>query len=276
MQAAVSQLTELLENQSRLKKRLEREQTDVDELDGMTLTNLFATVFNTKDERLRKEKEELVAAKLNYDEVCEAVADGQREVDRLNALMEESNDAEDQYKRLLDEKASILEASESASFQKLSELTGRIADLAAGRDDLMHGIYCFEKAQKLMARRQSLQAAADRFRKQEITQEITHDLLNLLDSNFDSYNGGDDAAKAQNAAQSFGAKASLVFADGQLAIETFNEGPSSASEKVPVPRDINASVKIGQVLVQYRHRLDKIIADHKSAINERCEVLDSA
>lgn len=48
---------------------LSEEKKDVDKLEQLSVANLFATILGTKDDKLKKERQEYLAAKLKYDAV---------------------------------------------------------------------------------------------------------------------------------------------------------------------------------------------------------------
>ena len=56
----------------------------MDKLEGLSLTGLFYSVLGTKRERLDKEREEYLAAKLKYDESQEAAKDLQAEANQAS------------------------------------------------------------------------------------------------------------------------------------------------------------------------------------------------
>ena len=141
-----------LEKQKTLKAKLDDEQEDVDRLEGLTLTNLFATVFSTRNERLQKENEELLAVKLKHDEAEEAVRDGQQEVDRLLAEIAESDGADETYGNLLEEKAGILQSADNETAARLFRLTECLADLKADEKELREAINAGETARLAISR----------------------------------------------------------------------------------------------------------------------------
>jgi hypothetical protein len=56
------------ETLSLLRVQFESEQEDVEKLERISLTNLFATLFGTKDEKLLKERQEMIAAQHKLEE----------------------------------------------------------------------------------------------------------------------------------------------------------------------------------------------------------------
>lgn len=56
-------------------KHLEKEQKDVDRLNGMTLSAFFYHLFGIKEKRLEKEELELMESKAEYDTACQMLED---------------------------------------------------------------------------------------------------------------------------------------------------------------------------------------------------------
>ena len=79
---------------STLKETLAKEKADVDKLEGLSLTGLFYSVLGTKDDRLEKERQEFLAAKLKYEDAVESLDDAQQEVQRLQNELSPLSDAD--------------------------------------------------------------------------------------------------------------------------------------------------------------------------------------
>ena len=158
---AQESLAQSLDRQRLLRRKLDEEQNDVDRLEGLTVTNLFATICSTKNERLQKEKEELLEAVLKHDEATEAVQAGQQEVDRLIEQLKESVEAESRYEKLLETKAQAIADASGPEAERLLMLTEQIADLKSDENELLEAINAGEMA-KVSLRRvaQSLDSAA--------------------------------------------------------------------------------------------------------------------
>lgn len=113
-----------LEEQRRdgLARQLRIEEEDVERLEGMSLAAFIATLRGIKDERLKAEREEYVAAKLRYDESAAAVealrtqvADAGRELDGLRG-------ADTRYEAALAAREQQLLASDCVDRQRLAAL----------------------------------------------------------------------------------------------------------------------------------------------------------
>ncbi|TKG97224.1 hypothetical protein EYV94_01995 [Puteibacter caeruleilacunae] len=90
------------------KRILEKERQEYKDIHGLSLTSLFYTIIGSKAEKLEKEKQEYLLAKLNYDklqEEIELIDDRKNEISRE---IEELGNVEDVYQQLLNEKQEYL------------------------------------------------------------------------------------------------------------------------------------------------------------------------
>ena len=129
-----------------LKKRLEKEQADVSKLEGLSLAGLFYTVLGTKEERLERERQEFLAAKLRFDGCSQSLAGIQDEMRRLQTELSPLGDAEETYRQLLGEKEALIAAGESPASQRLLEFTEEIANREAQVRELTEAIRAGEAA----------------------------------------------------------------------------------------------------------------------------------
>jgi hypothetical protein len=139
----------LLDEQAKLshyKRKLGDEQADVDKLTEFSLTGLFYSVLGTKEERLERERQELLAAKLKYDETVEAVDHAANEVERLEVELSRYHSTEADFERLLDEKERLLRHAGDGRTSTLLALTEQAADLAAELTELEEALQAGDAA----------------------------------------------------------------------------------------------------------------------------------
>lgn len=91
-----------------LKKQLDKEALDVKKLEGLTLTALFHSVLRNKDEQLDKEKQELLLAKLKYDECYNSVTSLKETISKYEASLNELSDSQKEYEALIEEKKKLI------------------------------------------------------------------------------------------------------------------------------------------------------------------------
>jgi len=135
-----------------LEKTLKKEKRDVEKLEGLSLTGLFASLLGTKAERMDKERQEYLAAELKYETALDTVKALEKEINSLEEQLLPVAKAGDKYEAILREKEEMLKAqggSIAETLLALAEEEGRL--IAQGRE--------LQEAQE--AARESLKALDD-------------------------------------------------------------------------------------------------------------------
>ncbi|RDW20902.1 hypothetical protein [Oceanobacillus chungangensis] len=114
---------------SALEKQLTAEMKDVKKLERVGFTNLFQTFFGSKEEKLTKEKQEVIAVQLQLKEAENTKAEIFHSVTELERKIENLAHIEMEYERLLVRKEEFIKNSNSASANKLFELTELAGDI---------------------------------------------------------------------------------------------------------------------------------------------------
>lgn len=122
LREAQSMLKHAAERKSRYLECLQEEQEDVETLEKMTLTSMFYWMIGRKEEKLDKERQELVAAKLKYDGARKAAAASERSRDQYLALIDELGAIESEYETLLEEKRRVVYGRGDEAAAALSKL----------------------------------------------------------------------------------------------------------------------------------------------------------
>ncbi len=110
---------------SDLKEQLDREKVDVEKLEGLSLTALMSTVAGTKDEKLQKEKQDVITAKLKYDEAVEAVIKLEQEEEICLSKLKELGDPSAAFEQLMKDKEELIMNRHSELSQKLFDAFDR-------------------------------------------------------------------------------------------------------------------------------------------------------
>ncbi|TWT76484.1 hypothetical protein CA13_69780 [Planctomycetes bacterium CA13] len=160
LRSAQNSLTESRRKREQLKEILAKEQADVDALEGLSVTGLFHAMLGSKEQRLEKERQDFIAAKLKYDQVADTVDDLSDDVQRLQEARSHLGDADSRYRRVLAEKADHLSANESNIARELVELTQQIADLTADQKELDEATVAGQSALKSVEKIQVTLASA--------------------------------------------------------------------------------------------------------------------
>lgn len=99
---------------------LEKENRDVEKLEGLSLTGIFYTVLGNKDEQYEKEKKEYLAAKLKYDNSLKTVNILKKEKSDLEKQLMQFENIDKEYDSLILEKEKMLKSNHSAGAEKLN------------------------------------------------------------------------------------------------------------------------------------------------------------
>lgn len=116
----LNQRMELNRRKDELNKALKKEELDVEKLEGMSFANIFHSIIGDKSEKLEKEKQEALAAKLKYDSICSEIQALDNDIERRNRRLYELKDVEEDYEKLIKEKQYRLEAFNSEIKETLS------------------------------------------------------------------------------------------------------------------------------------------------------------
>jgi DNA repair exonuclease SbcCD ATPase subunit len=150
MESTLRQAQRLLEQEesacAAFKASLENERDDVQKLEGLSFTGLFYTVLGTKAEKIDKERQEFLAAKLKYEEATDALDDTRREVRRLKDKLAPFEGVEADYQRLIKEKHALITGTGGRRAEKLLAFSEQLADLTSDCKELREAIKAGESA----------------------------------------------------------------------------------------------------------------------------------
>ncbi|MBE4906538.1 hypothetical protein IMZ08_00520 [Bacillus luteolus] len=108
---------------SQLHRQLESEKKDVTRLERVTLTNLLATLAGTKNEKLSKEKQELVVAQHKLAEAEKTKREIDDEMLVIRNKLFELKSTDNEYQQLLLQKEEMIKESSSSESLKILELS---------------------------------------------------------------------------------------------------------------------------------------------------------
>lgn len=113
----------------KLELKLESEQADVEQLTRMTLTNLFHTIFRSKEEQLEMERQQAFEAALRLQEAEEELESINGDLAQVGEDLANYGNAEREYAQLFKEKEALLQQSPAESVE-LAAMEDRIMDKA--------------------------------------------------------------------------------------------------------------------------------------------------
>jgi len=129
LEAVKNDLSQSTQRKMELAVILGRERRDVENLKHLSLANVFATIMGNKDEKLDKEQQEYLAARIEYETSQRVEQELLKQRESLISQMESLEHAEQEYQMLLKEKEEILKKQQNrvaGELFKLSEEEGRL------------------------------------------------------------------------------------------------------------------------------------------------------
>ena len=139
---------------------LAAERADVQQLEGFSLTGLFYSILGTKEERLERERQEHLAARLKHEACTAAVSEIQQEIERLQRELTAYTEAQDEYERLIEEKRQLIDSAADGRAEKLIDVSERLADLEADQKEIQEAVRAGETAERALRKVQrELQSA---------------------------------------------------------------------------------------------------------------------
>ncbi|GAA3401588.1 hypothetical protein ACFFNY_13650 [Paenibacillus hodogayensis] len=131
-----SRIRKLQQGMPALELKLEREQRDVEQLTGLTLTNLFHTILRSKEEQLELERQQELHAALRLQEAREQLADLERQRSESGEALADVRFADSEYEALLREKEKRLLACSEETAAAVAALDDSAAVCAARLTEL--------------------------------------------------------------------------------------------------------------------------------------------
>ncbi|MGO0062894.1 hypothetical protein ACTID9_23210 [Brevibacillus fluminis] len=135
-----SQHKQEADKRDRLLQKLRNEQQDVDRLTGISFGAFFYSMIGKKEEKLAKEKEELLQARLKYEVTADTVKELEDEIQALEEKLHMVHDLESEMAEKLAHKERLILALRPELGTRLRELTHRETDLQAHRKEVQEAI----------------------------------------------------------------------------------------------------------------------------------------
>ncbi|MBU3093310.1 hypothetical protein KPL35_14670 [Clostridium sp. CF011] len=163
-QSSVNQTREVLQKELDRKIELENilkdEDKDVKKLESLSITSIFYSILGSKHQQLEKERQELLSARLKYDECCKSVLALEREIVSYKASLNSLLGVECEYETVLKHKEEFILRLNDGKSQKLLQLIDNLADLEAQKKELKEAIASGEAVQIELGRvKNSLESA---------------------------------------------------------------------------------------------------------------------
>jgi hypothetical protein len=134
-----------------LQSIVQREQRDVDRLEGMSLAAMFHSVIGNKREKLDEEQRELLEAKLRADEAAEEIEPLEASIEEIDGRLRGMADVDAQYRAALEAKENAIEHAGGAPARELMELSEAEAEAEADLHELREAIEAGRAAEAQLA-----------------------------------------------------------------------------------------------------------------------------
>ena len=126
--------------------QFEKEQKDVDRLESLSVASIFYALIGQKLEKLDKENQELIAARLKLQEATKTAADLKEESKELQEKLSTVANIETEYQSLLMRKERLIHSQDPVLGQKLDALLELETDLHSSLKEYEEAIEAGEKA----------------------------------------------------------------------------------------------------------------------------------
>lgn len=123
-----------------LKAALDKEDIDVDKLEGKSLAHMFHSILGNLDEKLQKEQQEALAARLKYDQALREQEGLDNEISKLTAERKQYDGCEAAYQKLYDRKKEQLLQSNSETAHRILGLMEQINSAQNTRKEVREAI----------------------------------------------------------------------------------------------------------------------------------------
>lgn len=144
--------TALTLQENKYYKKLLEEKVDVEKLEGFSIAGVFTTLIGKKEEKLTKEKREVLEAQLQYQEAKQAKAETDQELQQVKEKIAVLGDPKLEYDQLLKAKQRELLAKPSQIGEELLVLNDTIADLKADKREIEEAYTAGRQANDALSR----------------------------------------------------------------------------------------------------------------------------
>lgn len=143
------QRKELEDKVNRLKTIMEKEQSDVDRLEGRGLTALFYGIVGKKEEKLNEQRREAVTARAKYDVVMQEMDLVQRRIGRYEDELASLKDIEMRYAYAMKQKVQLLKSTNTPVAEKILQYEEQISGFENQKKEIHEAISAGTKAKNI-------------------------------------------------------------------------------------------------------------------------------
>lgn len=123
-----------------LEDQLSKEKADLEKMERLSLSALFYTVLGSREEQTEKERQEFLAAQLQYQKAKFLLTSLESEHEHLNDQLDRLEDIDQEYAALLSEKEDLLRSADQEMERELAKIDEETANLKAETTELGEAI----------------------------------------------------------------------------------------------------------------------------------------
>ena len=143
-----------------LKNILDKERKDVEKLEGLSMSSIFSTLLGKRYEKLDKEKEEYLLAKLKFEDAMSEINKLEKEIKSLNSSLNDLGDIDRKYEKLINEKEELIIKEGGSQGIRLQNLITNIDEMKIDIKEIKEAISAGERTlNSLKEVREKLQSA---------------------------------------------------------------------------------------------------------------------
>ena len=152
---ATLELENKLHKRDELLKVLEKEEKDVIKLESIGISSLFLSLIGKKEDKLDKEREEYLTAKMKYEEALESIRELEAEIQYANIELKNYGNANEDYLKAIKDKRQIILKEDSLESKQLKAGLERINELKLDIKEVKEAIEAGEKAKSSLEKMKS-------------------------------------------------------------------------------------------------------------------------
>lgn len=154
------ELSKKISQRRELKTILDKERSDVEKLEGLSIATIFSTLLGKRYEKLEDEKEEYLLAKLKYEDSEDQINKLEEELEAIDKYLIEYGDIKSKYARLIIEKEELIIKEAGSLGIKLKDLILNIDELKIDLKEIREAVAAGEKSLRSLEEvREKLQSA---------------------------------------------------------------------------------------------------------------------
>lgn len=111
-----------------LEKKMDKEYKDFKKLETLSIASLFSSIKGNKEEKLEKEKQEYLEAKLNYEKSKDTLKLLRDRINFITNEIKSENQIEEEYQQALKEKEQYIISSDGKKSKQLLEIDDQITE----------------------------------------------------------------------------------------------------------------------------------------------------